>query len=94
MFVGLVSENGKPVPRGGHLVWNPTAPRPMRMYGHVTSNCYSPTLQRYIALALMDDAQEWKGRMRYASAPLTGSHVPVLITDHVFIDPENLRPKG
>ena len=94
MFVGLVSENGKPVPRGGHLVWNPTAPRPMRMYGHVTSNCYSPTLQRYIALALMDDAQEWKGRMLYASAPLTGSHVPVLITDHVFIDPENLRPKG
>ena len=93
-FVGLVSENGKAVPRGGHLVWNPTAPRPMRMLGHVTSNCYSPTLERYIALALMDDAEDWKGKMLHASSPLTGSHVPVRITDHAFIDPENRRPKG
>ena len=93
-FVGLVSENGEAVPRGGHLVWNPTAPRPMPMLGQVTSNCYSPTLERYVALALMDDGEDWKGRMLYASSPLTGSHVPVRITDHVFIDPENRRPKG
>ena len=93
-FVGLVSENGKAVPRGGHLVWNPTAPRPMPMLGHVTSNCYSPTLERYIALALMDDGADWKGRSLYAASPLTGSFVPVRITDHVFIDPENRRPKG
>ena len=93
-FVGLVSENGRAVPRGGHLVWNPTAPRPMPMLGHVTSNCYSPTLQRYIALALMDDAEDWKGKSLYAASPLTSSYVPVRITDHVFIDPENRRPKG
>ena len=93
-FVGLVSENGKAVPRGGHLVWNPTAPRPMPMLGHVTSNCYSPTLGRYVALALMDDGEDWKGRMLYVSSPLTGSHVPVRITGNVFIDPENRRPKG
>ena len=93
-FVGLVSENGRAVPRGGHLVWNPTAPRPMPMLGHVTSNCYSPTLQRYIALALMDDAEDWKGKTLYAASPLTSSYVPVRITDHVFIDPENRRPKG
>ena len=93
-FVGLVSENGKAVPRGGHLVWNPTAPRPMPMLGHVTSNCYSPALQRYIALALMDDAEDWKGKMLYAASPLTSSYVPVRITDHVLIDPDNQRPKG
>ena len=93
-FVGLVSENGKPVPRGGHLVWNPTAPRPMPMLGHVTSSCYSPTLERYIALALMDDGEDWKGRSLYAASPLTSSFVPVRITDNVFIDPENRRPKG
>ena len=93
-FVGLVSENGKAVPRGGHLVWNPNAPRPVPMFGHVTSSCYSPTLERCIALALMDDAADWKGRMLYAASPLTGSHVPVRITDHVFIDPENRRPRG
>ena len=93
-FVGLVSENGKAIPRGGHLVWNPTAPRPMPMYGHVTSNCYSPTLERHIALALMDDAEEWKGKTLYAASPLTASFAPVRITDPVFIDPENRRPKG
>ena len=92
-FVGLVSENGKSIPRGAHLVWNPTAPRPVTMLGHVTSNCYSPTLGRYIALALMDDAKDWKGKMLYAASPITASYVPVRITDHVFIDPENRRPK-
>ena len=93
-FVGLVSENGDAIPRGGHLVWNPTAPRPMRMFGHVTSSCYSPSLGRHIALALIEDAADWKGRMLYAASPLTSSFVPVRITDHVFIDPENRRPKG
>ena len=93
-FVGLVSENGKAVPRGGHLVWNPTAPRPMPMFGHVTSSCYSPSLQRHIALALIEDAADRKGRVLYAASPLTASFVPVRITDPVFIDPENKRPKG
>ena len=92
-FAGLVSENGKAVPRGGHLVWNPTAPKPVPMLGHVTSNCYSPTLERYIGLALMEDAEDWKGKVLYAASPITSSFVPVRITDHVFIDPENRRPK-
>ena len=92
-FAGLVSENGMAVPRGGHLVWNPTAPKPVPMLGHVTSNCYSPTLERYIGLALMEDAEDWKGKVLYAASPLTSSFVPVRITDHVFIDPENRRPK-
>ena len=26
-----VSKNGEAVPRGAHLVWNPTAPRPVQM---------------------------------------------------------------
>ena len=66
----------------------------MRMFGHVTSSCYSPSLERHIALALIEDAADWKGRVLYAASPLTSSFVPVQITDHVFIDPENRRPKG
>ena len=93
-FVGLVSENGEAVPRGGHLVWNPTAPKPLPMLGHVTSSCYSPTLERSIGLALIEDAPAWKGRVLHAASPLTASFVPVRITDPVFIDPENERPKG
>ena len=74
-------------------MWNPTATKPVPMLGHVTSNCYSPTLERYIGLALMDDAAQWKGRMLYTASPLTSSFVPVRVSDHVFIDPENRRPK-
>ena len=93
-FVGLVSENGEAVPRGGHLVWNPTAPKPLPMLGHVTSSCYSPTLECCIGLALIEDAASWKGRVLYAASPITASFVPVRITGPVFIDPENERPKG
>ena len=93
-FVGLVSENGEAVPRGGHLVWNPTAPRPVPMLGHVTSSCYSPTLERCIGLALIEDAPAWKGKVLCAASPLTASFVPVRVTDPVFIDPGNERPKG
>ena len=92
--MGLVSENGRPVPRGGQLVWNPTAPKPMPMYGHVTSNCYSPTLGRYIGLALMDDAEDWKGRRLHVASPLASSVVPVRITDHVFVDSRKRTPEG
>ena len=93
-FVGLVSENGEAVPRGSHLVWNPTAPKPLPMLGHVTSSCYSPTLECCIGLALIEDAPSWKGRVLYAASPLTASFVPVRVTGPVFIDPENQRPKG
>ena len=93
-FVGLVSENGEAVPRGSHLVWNPTAPRPVPILGHVTSNCYSPTLKRYIGLALIEDASDWKGKELYAASPVTSNFVPVRVTDPVFIDPENRRPKA
>ena len=41
----------------------------------------------------MDDGEDWKGKSLYAASPLTSSFVPVRITDHVFIDPENRRPK-
>ena len=93
-IVGLISDNGEAIPRGGHLVWNPTAPKPVPMLGHVTSNCYSPTLRRGIGLALLGDGQAWKGRVLYAASPITSSFVPVRITDPVFIDPQNRRPKG
>ena len=93
-FVGLTSEDGRKIPRGAQLVWNPTATRPVEMLGHVSSTCYSPNLGNYIALALLDDADAYQGKVLYASSPLAGSHVPVRVGNSVFIDPEGARARG
>jgi sarcosine oxidase subunit alpha len=93
-FVGLVSQNGKPVPAGAHLVWNPTAPVPMHSYGHVTSTCYSPTLDRYIALALLEDAPSWQGKTLYAASPLRRRSALVRVTDPVLVDPQGRRARA
>ncbi len=93
-FVGLVSENGRHIPRGAQLVWNPNADRPVPMLGHVTSTCYSPNLEKEIALALLDDPQSHGDELLYASSPLTNQHVPVKVTHPVFIDPEGTRARG
>ncbi len=93
-IVGLTSEDGRKIPRGAQIVWNPTARRPVEMLGHVSSTCYSPNVGNYIALALLDDEDAYQGKVLYASSPLAGSHVPVRVGSSVFIDPEGERARG
>lgn len=93
-FVGLVSEDGRHIPRGAQLVWNPTAPKPVQMLGHVTSTCYSPNLRQEIALALLEDADLYHGQVLYAASPLAEASVPVRVTHPVFIDPEGQRARA
>jgi len=92
--VGLTSEDGRMIPRGAQVVWNPTAAKPVEMLGYVSSTCFSPNLDNYIALALLDDSDAYQGKILYASSPLTSSHVPVRVGHSVFIDPEGARPRG
>jgi sarcosine oxidase subunit alpha len=93
-IVGLTSEDGRKIPRGAQIVWNPTAPKPVPMLGHVSSTCYSPNLGKHIALALLEDADGYQGKLLYASSPLTDSHVPVRVGHAVFIDREGARARG
>ena len=93
-FVGLVSQNRRHIPRGAVLVANPARPKPVRLLGHVTSTCYSPNLEAEIALALLEDADAYRGETLYASSPLTAEHVPVKVTRPVFIDPKGDRARG
>ncbi|MBS38578.1 MAG: sarcosine oxidase subunit alpha [Thiotrichales bacterium] len=93
-FVGLVSENGRHIPRGAQLVWNPTAAKPIKMLGHVTATYYSSTLEQEIALALLEDADSYYGKSLYAAAPLMDEYVPVRVTDSIFIDPDGRLPRG
>ena len=93
-IVGLTSEDGRKIPRGAQIVWNPTVKKPVQMLGHVSSTCFSPNLENYIALALLEDADAYQGKLLYASSPLSNTHVPVRVVPSVFIDPEGARARG
>ena len=93
-LVGLESVTGKAIPAGAHLVWNPTAATPTKRYGHVSSTCYSANLKKHIALALLDDADNWQGRTLYAVSPLKSMSTEVRITSPVFIDEQGARARG
>ena len=93
-LVGLVSVDGRHIPRGAQLIINPTKPRPVRMLGHVTSTCYSPNLGQEIALALLTEPAAYPGEILCAASPLSEQYVPVRITHPVFIDPQGERARG
>jgi len=91
-LVGLIPEDGKStVPRGAQIVQKAHGPVPRPMVGHVTSTCFSPTLDKPIALAMVDGLNVGDGDLLYAASPLTGETVAVLVTGSVFVDPEGER---
>jgi len=91
-LVGLeTAEAAQVLPEGAHAV---AEVRPdgqkMRTIGHVTSTYFSPTLERSIAMALIEGGA---GRMGEAlSFPLAGGKVmKARIVDPVFLDKEGAR---
>jgi sarcosine oxidase subunit alpha len=91
-LVGLVSSDRRSIiPPGSQLVADARRAPPNRILGHVTSTCHSPTLERPIALALLDKGRERHGRTFYAMSPLTDAIVEVEVTNTVFFDPNGAR---
>ena len=94
-LVGLIPVDGKTaIPRGAQLVAEPQRAPPNPILGHVTSNCYSPALNKPIALALLTAGRSRHGAILHAAAPLTGACVAVRITSPVFYDPDGARLRG
>ena len=98
-LAGLIPADGTtPVPRGAMLVAyeNTHLPAPTcnPMLGHVTATCYSPTLGKPIALALLENGRALTGQTLYAASPLAGITVRVNVTNPVFFDPEGMRVRG
>ena len=90
-LVGIISANSKPIPGGGHIVEEDEVTEPAQSLGHITATCYSPALEKYIALALVKNGRTRIGTQAFATAPLTGAHVPVEIVSHHMFDPEGRR---
>jgi sarcosine oxidase subunit alpha len=61
------------------------------MLGHVTSWCFSPNLDAWIALALLANGRSRHGETLWAISPLANAKVRVQVGSPVFIDPEGER---
>jgi sarcosine oxidase subunit alpha len=90
-LVGLTALDGAAMPRAAKIVADPDAAAPNPMLGHVTSWCYSPNLEKWIALALVAGGRERHGQVLWAVSPLADARVRVEVGPAVFIDPEGAR---
>ncbi|MGB7204765.1 MAG: sarcosine oxidase subunit alpha family protein [Anderseniella sp.] len=90
-LVGLLTDNPSDVlPDGAYAVAEIKPSPPMKMIGQVTSSYYSPTLDRSIAMALIEGGLGMMGKT--VNFPLEGGKViSARIVSPVFLDPEGSR---
>ena len=62
--------------------------------GYVTSATYSPTLDRWIGLALLERGRERIGEEIQICDPLLGAQTRARVSRHVFFDPEGQRVRA
>ncbi len=91
VLVGLVSPTRKGIPNGAQIIRGSEPNMPERSLGHVTANAYSPALEQYIALALVENGRSLHGQTLYAADPVRGRHLPVEVRDPHFYDPDGSR---
>jgi sarcosine oxidase, subunit alpha len=89
-LVGLLSDDL--LPEGAQLVEEDTGQIPMAMIGHVTSSYRSPSLDRPIALAMVERGRELHGRALFA--PLPDRTIAAEVVSPVFYDREGARHDG
>ena len=90
-LVGLTALDGARMPRGGKIVVDPDHAPPNPMEGHVTSWCFSPHLDAWIALALVANGRARHGELLWAVSPLAEVKVRVRVGPPCFIDADGER---
>ncbi|MEQ1950626.1 sarcosine oxidase subunit alpha family protein [Mesorhizobium sp. CN2-181] len=93
-LVGLVSLDSRPLNGGSHVVEQVDEANPRHSIGHITAVCYSPSLGKYIGLALVKGGKARHGARAFVSDPLRKRFGPVEIVSHHFFDPEGNRMHG
>ncbi len=68
--------------------------KPAPPLGHVTSFCYSPTLGRALALALVENGRARTGQTVYIASPMTGFSTAAEVVPPVFYDAAGARLRG
>ncbi len=90
-LVGLTTLDKAEMPRAAKLVADPDHALPNPMLGHITSWCWSPTLDAWIALALLAGGRERHGQTLWAVSPLANAKVRVQVGPPCFMDPDGGR---
>jgi sarcosine oxidase subunit alpha len=90
-LVGFVSADGGKIRPGAHLVAADDTAKPPKSLGHVTSTAYSPALEKYIGLGLLEDGPSRIGQKLVATYPLKNIDVTVEVVSSHFFDPEGVR---
>ena len=90
-LVGLTALDGAKMPRAAKIVADPDHALPNPMLGHVTSWCWSPNLDAWIALALVANGRDRHGETLWAVSPLADARVRVSVGPPCFIDPDGER---
>jgi heterotetrameric sarcosine oxidase alpha subunit len=93
-LVGLTGQDGAIVPRGGKIVADPDLTAPVPVQGQVTSWCFSPHVDAWIALALVANGRARHGESVWAVSPLANSRSRVTIGPPCFVDPDGERLRG
>ncbi|TRL35911.1 sarcosine oxidase subunit alpha family protein [Rhizobium straminoryzae] len=74
---------------GAHLLKENAKPSMVNDQGFVSSACYSPTLNSFIALAMLKSGRERYGEKIVVWDALRGSEVLAEVCPPVFVDPDN-----
>ncbi len=93
-LVGLTAQDGAPMPRAAKIVADPDGALPNPMLGHVTSWCWSPNIDAWIALALVANGRARHGETLWAISPLANARIRVNVGPPCFIDPDGERLRG
>ncbi|RRH88341.1 sarcosine oxidase subunit alpha [Mesorhizobium tamadayense] len=79
---------------GAHIIPKGEVPGPDNDQGYVTSVCFSPVLDQWIGLSLVERGRERIGEIVRAHDPLRGEEYDVELCNSVFYDPEGGRQRG
>ena len=89
-MVGLLTKDPNEVlEEGAQIVSVIKKKPPMNMLGHVTSSYFSPNLKKSIALAVVKNGKNLKGKTLYV--PMKKKIIEVIVSDTVFLDKEGNR---
>ncbi|TGP57495.1 sarcosine oxidase subunit alpha [bacterium M00.F.Ca.ET.230.01.1.1] len=79
---------------GAHIIPKGETPGPGNDQGYVTSVCFSPVLDQWIGLGLVERGRERIGEIVRAHDPLRGEDYDVELCSPVFYDPDGGRQRG
>ncbi|TPI16275.1 sarcosine oxidase subunit alpha [Mesorhizobium sp. B4-1-3] len=79
---------------GAHIIPKGETPGPDNDQGYITSVCFSPVLDQWIGLGLVERGRERIGEIVRAHDPLRGEDYDVELCNSVFYDPDGGRQRG